>query len=201
MLEIKSLCRADQKLGYPEPINITVKNGSSLAIVGKSGAGKSLLLRAIADIDETSGEIFINDINKNSVKGYEWRKMAVYVASDAGWWHEIVGDHFKNKEKTLSYINELDLPSDIINWQISRLSNGEKQRLSLIRALLLEPEVLILDEPTSALDMHSVQKTEQLLKTFLKNKKIIVFSTHNLEQARRIADSIITVEKGIIKNA
>lgn len=201
MLAIKSLFRMDQKLGFPKPINLEIDKGNCLALVGKSGSGKSLLLKAIADLDETEGTVMANNINKNDLKGYEWRKMVTYVASDAGWWYETVGEHFKNKTETGGYIQKLGLPDEIMSWQISRLSSGEKQRLALIRAFILNPEILLLDEPTSSLDSSSTKKVEQLFKAFLETNKTIVFSTHNLEQAKRLADIIITIKNGIIDDA
>ena len=198
MLLVESLIRSDQKLGYPSPINLKVDKGKSLAVTGKSGAGKSLLLRAIADIDEAFGEIKINNISKNDVKGYEWRQKVIYVASDAGWWLETVGEHFKDIEKALFYTKQLDLPDDIMDWQITRLSNGEKQRLALVRALVLEPEVLLLDEPTSALDKASTAKVEHLLQEFLNQDKIIIFSSHNNEQVQRLGGEAININNGVI---
>ncbi|MGD9638846.1 MAG: ATP-binding cassette domain-containing protein [Alphaproteobacteria bacterium] len=200
MFSVKSLYREDGNLGCPEAISLEIDNGECLAVVGKSGSGKSLLLRALADIDEAFGEIMVNGIGKNQVKGYEWRRKVTYVASDSGWWYDSVGEHFKDKNEALSYIRLLDLSDNVLSWQVARLSNGEKQRLALVRALVQEPEVLLLDEPTSALDELSITKVEELFKDFLAKGRSIIFSTHNREQAKRLGHRTVTIKKGIIDN-
>jgi ABC-type multidrug transport system ATPase subunit len=83
-----------------------------------------------------------------------------------------------------------------MNWPVTRLSTGEKQRLALIRALILDPPVLLLDEPTSALDEDTTQQIEQLLQSRLQQGVSILLVTHDKRQAERLASRIVHISRG-----
>jgi phosphate-transporting ATPase len=92
-----------------------------------------------------------------------WRKRVTYLAAEPGWWSDIVQEHFTAWDDALPLVRRLGLPDDCGPWPIQRLSTGERQRLGLVRALMLRSRVLLLDEPTSALDAASAKTVESLI--------------------------------------
>lgn len=176
---------------------LTLAEGECVAVMGPSGAGKTLLLRAIVDLDPNTGNVSLDGMDRRAMIAPEWRRRVGYVPAESAWWAEYVGDHFADASAAAVLCKQVGLPEDTMNWPITRLSSGEKQRLALIRALLLEPAVLLLDEPTAALDEAAKQRVEQLLQDRLQQHGFaVLLATHELAQAQRLADHIIRIEKG-----
>jgi phosphate-transporting ATPase len=178
------------------PATLDVADGEAVAIVGPSGAGKTLLLRAIADLDPNSGAVALDGANRDGLSGPDWRRRVGYLAAEAGWWADRVGDHFPEPAAATRWIIELGLTETALDWQIARLSTGEKQRLALARLLVNGPRVLLLDEPTSALDAASVTRAEAVLRDRLAAGASLVFTTHDPDQAARLAGRILTMTAG-----
>ena len=176
--------------------SLDVADGEAVAVVGPSGAGKSLLLRAIADLDPNSGEVALDGANRSSLSGPDWRRRVGYLAAEAGWWADRVGDHFPEAAAAVRWITELGLTEAALDWQVARLSTGEKQRLALARLLVNDPRVLLLDEPTSALDAASVALAEAALRGRLAAGAGLVFTTHDPDQAARLAGRTLTMAAG-----
>ena len=192
MLELKSLSRPGLRV---DPF--TIAAGECVAVLGPSGAGKSLLLRAIADLDPNQGEIMINDLSRNKIPAPEWRKLVAYLPAESGWWADTVAEHLPHTDKRVSrFLKALLLPDDCLNWQITRLSSGEKQRLALLRLLLNQPKILLLDEPTAALDMAAVQAVERVLDKQQQEGVAILLVTHDEQQAKRLAKRRLSVADG-----
>ena len=136
------------------PFDFTLAPGDCLAITGLSGAGKSLLLRMIADLDPHEGDILLDDRACAAMPAAEWRRQAIYSAAESGWWLDRVGDHFPEQPTQLA--DALALRPGIFNQPVATCSTGERQRLALLRALGPQSPVLLLDEPTGALDPDGV---------------------------------------------
>lgn len=165
-----------------------------MAITGPSGSGKSLLLRAIADLDPNEANITLHAKPRSDYSPMEWRRRVVYVAAESGWWDESVAAHFPRPRLATKWLSALGLSKDTLGWDVRRLSSGEKQRLALIRALAIEPDVLLLDEPTSALDQQSAQKVESVLKGFLADGGGLLIVTHDSKQADLFAQQRLQVK-------
>ena len=180
------------------PVSFSLQAGECVALMGASGSGKSLLLRAIADLDAARGQIFLEGVERAEIAGPAWRRMVRYVAADPGWWAETVAEHFPpGNERLTRLLGSFGLPSDILSAPMARLSTGERQRLGLARALLDEPKVLLLDEPTAALDPTSVALVEEVIRYQLLLGRAAVIVTHDLAQARRLARKLIKIEGGV----
>lgn len=170
--------------------------GEALAVMGPSGSGKSLFLRALADLDPAGGEIALRGEDRGAMSGPDWRKRVTYVAAESGWWVERVAEHFEDWQAAAPLVRRLGLPEEAGQWRIARLSTGERQRLALVRALVQEPAVLLLDEPTSGLDPDATKAVEALLRERLAAGTALLFSTHDEEQARRLAKRVIRFRAG-----
>lgn len=170
------------------PFDLGLDEGMCAAVTGPSGSGKSLFLRMIADLDPNEGEVRLNGHRRSAMPAADWRKQVMYVPAESGWWADTVAQHFPANmhREFVSVGARLGLRSDIHDASIRQLSTGEKQRLSLIRALLRRPPVLLLDEPTGPLDEDSTARVEELLQERMATKTSIVLVTHSPNQAERL---------------
>src|SRR5215204_1336717 len=146
-----------------QPASFALSMGECMAVRGSSGAGKTLLLRALADLDPNEGLVTLEGRDRSTIAGPEWRRLVGYVPAEPGWWAETVGEHFVDWAAAVPFLKDLGFSDETKTWPISRLSTGERLRLALIRALIVRPKVLLLDEPTAALDATSVAAVESLI--------------------------------------
>ena len=148
-LRVKKLCSE-----FAGPFELSLGIGTCAAITGSSGSGKSLFLRMIADLDPNEGEVWLNERERASMSAPAWRKQVTYVSAESGWWTDRVIEHFavNRRSEVAALAARLGLRVDLLDAPIAQLSTGEKQRFSLIRAVLPDPPVLLLDEPTGPLD-------------------------------------------------
>src|SRR5205807_9846624 len=146
----------DLRTSILKPVSFSLSAAEALAVRGRSGAGKTLLLRAVADLDPNEGLVTLDDRDRSIIAGPEWRRLVGYVPAEPGWWADTVGEHFGDWEAALVLAREIGLREAAKAWPVTRLSTGERLRLALIRALMVRPRVLLLDEPTAALDTTSV---------------------------------------------
>jgi phosphate-transporting ATPase len=173
--------------------------GECVAIRGPSGAGKTLLLRAVADLDPSVGSVILEGRNRSTIPGSEWRRLVGYVPAEPGWWAETVDEHFADWPAAAVFLKILGFPDETGTWPISRLSTGERLRLALVRALIMRPKVLLLDEPTAALDSASGAAVEALIATERRAGLAVLWVTHDPSQARRIADRQLVMEAGYLQ--
>jgi putative ABC transport system ATP-binding protein len=167
------------------PFELTLAIGDCATITGPSGSGKSLFLRMIADLDPNEGEIWLKDRERTSMSAPAWRKLVTYVSAESGWWADRVMEHFPAAARSavVALADRLALRTDVLDAYVQQLSTGEKQRLSLVRVLLLNPPVLLLDEPTGPLDEESVKRVEALLQERMADGTSILLVTHDQNQA------------------
>ncbi len=173
-----------------KPINLQLKAGETISISGVSGAGKSLLLRAIADLIPHQGQCFFNEQEVNTITPNQWRKQVAYLAAESQWWFDRVGDHFKLplSERSTRYLKEMGFLPEILNWEVTRCSTGERQRLAIIRLLVHAPSVLLLDEPTANLDDTNSQQVENIFYQYQQQTQCsIVWVAHDKKQIQRVA--------------
>jgi ABC-type multidrug transport system ATPase subunit len=180
------------------PFDLSLTPGECAVLMGPSGAGKSLLLRMIADLDPNEGAVRLGDRPRDRMAAPDWRRLVTYVAAESGWWADIVGDHFAQTAPIVPYLPRIHLPVDALDWPVSRLSTGERQRLALLRAVAQRPAALLLDEPTSALDPEATAGVEGILRELLAQNVIMLAVSHDPAQARRLADRILHLEGGRI---
>ena len=169
-----------------------------MGLQGASGAGKSLLLRAIADLDPRTGTLLLGGIDADSIPAHHWRKMIGLLPAESGWWLDLVGEHFQDfAHIDLQLLADLGFDPSVKDWEVSRLSTGERQRMAILRLLHNKPACLLLDEPTASLDQQSVARVEQLLCTYGRdNQAPVIWISHDPAQLDRVCDRRMTMEKG-----
>lgn len=177
------------------PVSISVARGECLAILGASGSGKSLLFRAIADLDPNQGDVSLNGRSREEMPAYEWRRQVSFVPAETGWWADRVRDHFDTGSDLEGLLETVEL-KNALDWDVNRLSTGERHRLGIIRAFQTRPSVLLLDEPTASLDADMTAAVESLIKRQLARDACVLLVTHDAEQAKRVADRSVRMMDG-----
>ena len=178
------------------PIDLSISPGECVCIRGPSGSGKSLLLRALADIDPHQGEAYLDDAACSGMPAPQWRSQVALVMAESQWWAERVGDHFDSAGHA-QWLERLGLPADAMDWEIARCSTGEKQRLALLRTLVQEPAALLLDEPTGNLDQDSTRRVEALLEAYRRERQAaLLWVSHDERQVERVAQRGFLMREG-----
>jgi ABC-type iron transport system FetAB ATPase subunit len=178
------------------PYSFSVKGGHCCGLSGGSGSGKTLLLRAIADLDPHTGRLFLGNEECDGMAAPQWRKLVGMLPAVSSWWFDIVGEHFSVQEsQNEQRFRQLGFEKDVMQWNIQRLSAGEKQRLALLRLLANNPRALLLDEPTASLDAENIARMEKLLIGYCRIKAIpMLWVSHDASQLERVADCCMTMQ-------
>ena len=195
-----------------DDVSLVIPRGQTVALVGPNGCGKSTLARMLPRFfDPCRGGIFINDVNIAEVRKRDLRKKIAMVTQNAIMFDDTVLNNLKygkrdasldeviaaaKKAKAHQFIeNKLkDGYQTVIGEGGGKLSGGQRQRLALARAILTDPEIIILDEATSQVDLESEQVIHSVLKDFLSNRTAIII-THRISSLQ-LADRIIVMNQG-----
>lgn len=175
-------------------LNLCLHGAEITGLNGPSGSGKSLLLRAIVDLDPSTGEVSLDDSSRTSMAAHEWRKRVAYLSTESAWWFETVGEHFLQTD--IACLQQLGFEEDVLSWKVTRISSGEKQRLALARCLSRRPEVLLLDEPTASLDESHTRDVEQLVSEYMRQRDVPVFwVSHDPGQLKRLTHRVMLIQQ------
>jgi heme exporter protein A len=208
MIEIKKLTKqADNKL-ILRGVDLSIKKGETVAILGPNGAGKSTLLKVLATlIKPTSGLIKVNnmDLKKNHI---EIKKIMGYLPHSS-----LLYDHYtplenlvffgdiygvKNVEqRAIALVKEVGL-SFFLNEPVKNFSRGMIQRIAIARAIVHEPEILLLDEPHTGLDQGAIAILNNVILSMKAKGTTTLMVTHDFKQAAEICDRIIIIKNGKI---
>lgn len=191
-----------------QALDLDCDRGEIIAVQGPSGSGKTTLLRILSGLDDPDNGSILLDGRDGSQWGWpSFRRALCFVHQQAvigegsirdilnyPFTLEVAGQATLDERKAITMLKALNL-SGQLDIDANTLSQGEKQRLALIRALLSEPKVLLLDEPTSALDESNVASVESLLKEQVSQGLTILMVTHDKVQASRLCDRILTLSR------
>lgn len=168
------------------PVAFVAQAGECVGLYGPSGSGKTLLLRAIADLEVHAGCCALDGAPASSMRPSQWRSQVAFLAAESAWWHDTVAPHFPPDHKP--ELAALGLKPEVMQWSISRLSTGERQRLALLRLLAGTPRVLLLDEPTANLDDANSSAMENLLAEYREHHQAaLLWVAHDAGQLARVA--------------
>jgi len=192
--------------------NLNFQEGKIYAIVGPNGSGKTTLLNILNLLEKPDeGQIFFHGqeiTNKSNSDTLEIRRKMTLVNQDPFLFHSTVYDNIAyglkirsvsskvQESKIRSALNIVGL-SGFKDRKANQLSGGEAQRVVIARALVIEPEILFLDEPTANVDQKHIDVVERIIKKIKKEiKTTVIFTTHDLSQAYRLADEVISLLDG-----
>ena len=207
----KSYIVGEQKFNALDGVDLEINQGEFVVILGPSGAGKSTLLNLLGGMDKpTSGNIFIGE---NDISKYTDKELTRYRASDVGFIFQ-----FYNIMPTLTVDENVNLIKDVTNTSKDskevlqsvgllkhkdkfpqELSGGEQQRVSIARAIMKNPKVLLCDEPTGALDSKTGVEVLKLLRKQSDSDTTVIIVTHNALIAE-VADRVIKVKNGKVES-
>jgi putative ABC transport system ATP-binding protein len=206
-LETKNLSRSVADKILVDDISVQVQEGEALAVAGPSGAGKSSFLRLLNRLDEpTGGSMLLDGQDYRTIASQELRRRVGMVMQMAYLFPGTVAANIAfgplQRHETLppdkirALLDRIGLPG-YQDRDVSTLSGGEAQRVSLARTLANSPEVLLLDEPTSALDEASARGIEELVLSIIRERQMTcVIVTHDTQQAARVADRTMYLKAG-----
>lgn len=214
MIQIKNLYKQFGDFEVIKGIDLHVKPGEVVCIIGPSGSGKSTVLRCINKLEEpTSGQIIVDghDIMDRKTNINQVRTEAGMVFQQFNLFpHMTVLNNVtlgpikvrnmnrkKADEMGLELLEKVGLREKAMNYP-EQLSGGQKQRVAIARSLALQPKVILFDEPTSALDPELVGEVLEVMKQLAKEGMTMVVVTHEMGFAREVADRLIFIDQGVI---
>lgn len=180
------------RIGALPPLSFTVASGECMSVEGPSGSGKTRLLRAIADLDPSTGQVFVDGAERREMSAARWRRLVRYVSAEPAWWAPTARAHMApapRPDRLQRLLTALAIDPALLDRPVTELSTGERQRLALARALLDEPRVILLDEPTAALDPQNAALADELIKLEILAGRIVVLASHNPQEIERLADA------------
>lgn len=214
MFEVKDLCKDFGELKVLKGINETFYKGDVAAIIGPSGSGKSTFIRCLNLLEQpTSGQIIFEG-NEITAKGFDvnlHRQKVGMVFQQFNLFNnlsvldnvtislkKVKGTSKEEAEKKAMALLERVGLADKAAAYPSQLSGGQKQRIAIVRALAMEPDVLLFDEPTSALDPEMVGEVLQVISDLAKDGITMVVVTHEMGFAQKVATRVMFMDEGII---
>lgn len=214
MIEFKNISKYYQNKTILHNINLLIRDGEFVVLIGESGCGKTTTLKMINKLIRPSeGKILINDKDISQVDTISLRRRMGYVIQQIGLFpHMTIEENIKliarlnshdedkineNAIKLMKMVN-LD-PDKYLGVYPSELSGGQQQRAGVVRAFMTDPEIILMDEPFSALDPITRSQIQNALLDMQENlKRTIVFVTHDMDEAIKLADRICIMENGQI---
>ncbi|ALB45312.1 amino acid ABC transporter ATP-binding protein [Clostridium beijerinckii] len=217
MIEVKNLHKSFGENHVLKGIDLAVKTGEVITIIGSSGSGKSTFLRTLNFLDSaSSGEIDLDDIHIDVSKAKKSdilniRRNTAMVFQGYNLFKNrtalenvmealvIVQKKDKKKAKTesIELLAKVGL-KDRINYYPHQLSGGQQQRVGIARALAINPKVILFDEPTSALDPEMVSEVLSVIKSIAHSGITLIIVTHEMNFAREVSDRIVFFDNGTI---
>ena len=214
LIKVDNLCKSFDDVEVLKGINAEIDKGDVMVVIGASGSGKSTFLRCLNLLEEpTSGSIYFEgtditdasvDINVHRQKmGMVFQQfnlfphMTVLRNMTLGPTRLLRQSREEAEENAMKLLERVGL-ADRANTYPSQLSGGQKQRIAIVRALAMNPDVMLIDEPTSALDPEMVGEVLEVMKQLARDGMTMVVVTHEMGFAREVGTKIVFVDEGVI---
>ena len=200
MLEIKDLTISISDRYLIKNLNLILNNGDKLAIIGEEGNGKSTLLKSILDICEYA-EISGNINLKGNRIGYLEQSISTDKLDKSVYEFLFIdeSDYYDKINNLYKYLDLINLTDDILKQKIKTLSGGEKVKISILKLLLNEYDILFLDEPTNGLDPEGIKQIKDLIVKLAKEENMaVLISSHNLLELESFCTKVTIIKNGEI---
>ena len=212
MIEFRDVSKSYKDKVILKKLNFTIEDNSIVVLIGESGCGKTTTLKMINRlIEPTSGKILINGKNIKKENPIKLRRSMGYVIQQTGLFPHLTirqnieliskleKKHIKEiKERTTMMMKMVGLDEgDYLDSYPSELSGGQQQRVGIARAFATDPDIILMDEPFSALDpITRASLQDEVIRLQDKLKKTIIFVTHDMDEAIKLADKIAIMNNG-----
>tara|TARA_B100000965_G_scaffold178187_1_gene148703 strand:+ start:4521 stop:5240 length:720 start_codon:yes stop_codon:yes gene_type:complete len=207
-LKVNSISKIYRSKKVLNNVSFELNKGNILGLIGKNGAGKSTVLKILSSLIDFGGDVLINkkSIKKMDAKskkqvGYLSENNPLYMDFYITEYLNFIGNLnglFKDSlQRRKKVVIELCGLKNFQNEKIKNLSKGYRQRVGIASAFIHDPDILILDEPTTGLDPSQILEIRELIKNLAKNK-IVIFSSHLLNEINEICNKVIFLDKGNI---
>ncbi len=214
MIKIKHLRKEYPNVTPLQDVSAEIRDGDVIAVIGPSGTGKSTLLRCINQMEKpTSGRVWVDGVeitdkkcNINKVR----QKMGMVFQSFNLFGHLTVIENImlspvdllgKSRQEAydegMRLLRMVGLAEKALNYP-DELSGGQKQRIAIVRALMMDPEVMLFDEPTSALDPEMIGEVLEVMKNLAQTGMTMIVVTHEMRFAREVSSRTIFLDGGVI---
>ena len=219
MLICKNICKAyddgNTKVSILNNLNLEIKSGESISIIGASGSGKSTLLHVLSSLDRAdSGDIILDNLLLSVINENELCKIRLSKIGFIYQFHHLINEltvkenialplmiDKKNRSEIFNSVNKVIEQVDLKkreNFQIEKLSGGERQRVAIARSIVHDPKIIFADEPTGNLDKNNARNIFALLNDLANyNKSSLLMATHDLDIASKLNKSLI-LENGTL---
>ncbi|HQO72955.1 MAG TPA: amino acid ABC transporter ATP-binding protein [Sedimentibacter sp.] len=215
LIKVENLCKSFGKLEVLKNISQCIFEGEVISIIGPSGSGKSTFLRCLNLLERpSSGNVFFEGVNITDKKvniDRHRQKIGMVFQLFNVFPHLTVLENItlapvlerripkeEAEKQAISLLERVGL-EDKKNEYPTKLSGGQKQRLAIVRALAMEPKVILFDEPTSALDPEMVKEVLEVIKDLVLSGMTIVIVTHEMAFAKEVSDRVLFMDGGIIQ--
>lgn len=214
LIKVEDLCKSFDDMEVLKGVNAEIDKGDVMVVIGASGSGKSTFLRCLNLLEEpTGGSIYFEgvditdksvDINIHRQKmGMVFQQFNLFPHKTilenmtlAPLYHKMMSEA-EAKEKAMALLTRIGL-ADKADVYPSTLSGGQKQRVAIVRALAMDPDVMLFDEPTSALDPEMVGEVLELIKELADDGMTMAIVTHEMGFAKEVGTRVIFMDEGVI---
>lgn len=208
MIEIRNLTKKFGNFTAVDDLSLTIETGEFFGLLGPNGAGKTTTISMISTVLlPTSGEVLIDGEPVSRKSSSQKRKMSV-VTQEYSMRQDMTVEQVMEYQGRLYYMPKKEIKrkteellefADLLKFRkriVRHLSGGMKRKLMICRALMIEPEILLLDEPTAGMDAFSRRQMWNLLRQLNERKLTILLTTHYIEEAESLCDRVAMVKKG-----
>ena len=214
MIRVENLSKSFQGLSVLKDVNVTINKGDVVCVIGPSGSGKSTFLRCLNMLEKpNSGKIIFDGVDLADPKtnlNLHRQKMGMVFQQFNLFPNMTVLENLtcapmmlkkvpkaEAEAKAMELLSRVDL-ADRANTYPNKLSGGQKQRVAIVRALCMDPEVMLFDEPTSALDPEMVGEVLDVMKSLARKGMTMVVVTHEMAFAREVSNRVLFLDGGVI---
>ncbi|MBU5453953.1 ABC transporter ATP-binding protein [Caproiciproducens sp. MSJ-32] len=209
MLILENVTKSFKKNIVVNSISFSVNPGEIVGLLGENGAGKTTTLRMISTMLKiNSGNITVNNINVKENPSEVRKNIGILFGGDVGLYDRLTGReniryfanlHGMSKEEADKRVDELAESfgmKDYIDKPVGKYSRGMKQKISIARAIVHNPSVMLFDEPTTGLDVSAAKIVQDFILQCKNEGKTILFSSHSIKEVEKLCDRVVIINKG-----